>query len=447
MEQNMMLELKTILQEQNQGNLNELIGDLQPFDIAEMVSELDTEEQLTFFFLVPTSLGAEILEYLEPELQYKILLRMKEQYKSDLLNEMSSDTIVNLLLSVHPNQAKKLMDYLPDDYRVKINTLMNYEPNTAGRLAAIDYVAARIHWTVEHALAHIRKVGHEAEIVSYIYVVDKHGELVGVVSLKDIILAKEGTVLEEIIQGEPISVSVDVHQQEAADILSKYDLVAIPVVTHNQRMIGILTVDDLIDVIHEEATEDFQKLGGSQPLTEPYFKNSIWSIYRKRIGWLLILFVAEAYTGTVLRHYEDTLSEQIALAFFVPLLIGTGGNTGSQTVTTLVRAMAVGEVEFKDIFKVFRKEVSTGFFLGVTMGTVALIRAFFLGVNFNVGAVVAIAALFIVIWASMVAAVLPMILNKLKVDPAIVSGPFITTLVDGTGLILYFTVAKILLHL
>ncbi|MFJ5716376.1 magnesium transporter [Neobacillus sp. NPDC093127] len=443
----MMRELQTILQEHNQVNLNELISDLQPFDIAAMVSELDIEEQLTFFFLVPTPLGAEILEYLEPELQYKILLRMKEQFKSDLLNEMSSDTIVNLLLSVHPNQAKKLMDYLPDDYQVKINTLMNYEPNTAGRLATIDYVAARTHWTVEQTLGHIRKVGHEAEIVSYIYVVDRQGELVGVVSLKDIILANEGTVLEEIIQGEPIYVSVDVHQQEAADVLSKYDLVAIPVVTHNQRMIGILTVDDLIDVIREEATEDFQKLGGSQPLTEPYFKNTIWSIYRKRIGWLLILFVAEAYTGTVLRHYEDTLSEQIALAFFVPLLIGTGGNTGSQTVTTLVRAMAVGEVEFKDIFKVFRKEVSTGVFLGLTMGTVALIRAFFLGVHFNVGAVVAISALFIVIWASMVAAVLPMILNKLKVDPAIVSGPFITTLVDGTGLILYFTVAKILLHL
>ncbi|MFJ7726610.1 magnesium transporter [Neobacillus sp. NPDC097160] len=445
MEHNM--ELQTILQEQNHLCLNEFIGDLQPFDIAEMVSALDSEEQITFFYLVTASFGAEILEYLDPELQYKILLRINEQRKSDLINEMSSDTIVNLFLSVHANQGKKLLAYLPENYREKIHHLMNYDPDTAGRLATIDYVAARIHWTVEQTIRHIRKVGQEAEIVSYIYVIGRNGDLVGVVSLKDIILADAGTILVEIVQGEPVSVSVDVHREEAADVLSKYDLIALPVVTHDQRMIGILTVDDLIDVILEEATEDFQKLGGSQPLMDPYFKNSIWSIYRKRIGWLLILFVAEAYTGTVLRHYEETLSEQIALAFFVPLLIGTGGNTGSQTVTTLVRAMAVGEVDFKDIFRVFRKEATTGLFLGLSMGTVAFIRAFFLGVNVNVGAVVAISAMFIVIWASMVASVLPMILNKLKVDPAIVSGPFITTLVDGTGLILYFTVAKIILHL
>ncbi|OIK12215.1 magnesium transporter [Bacillus sp. MUM 116] len=443
----MIQEMKTILLEKNQELLNDFVSHFQHFDIAAMLSELEREEQLLFISLVPIPVGAEILEYLEPELQYKILHRIKDHLTSEILNEMSSDTIVNLFLAIHPNQAKKLMGFLPDDYREKINTLMNYKPNTAGRLANVDYIAVRINWTVDQALQHIRKVGNEAEIVSYLYVLGGRGELVGVVSLKEIILAKTGTILEEIVQGDVISVSVDVDQQEAANILSKYDLVAIPVVAHHHRMIGILTVDDLIDVIHEEVTEDFQKLGGSQPLDEPYFKNSFWNLFRKRIGWLLILFVAEAYTGSVLRHYENTLSEQIALAFFVPLLIGTGGNTGSQTVTTLVRALAVGEIQFKDMFKVFRKEVTTGLFLGISMGAFALIRAFFLGVNMNTALVVAISALFIVIWASMVAAILPMILHKLKIDPAVVSGPFITTLVDGTGLIIYFTMAKIILHL
>ncbi|OIK11097.1 magnesium transporter [Bacillus sp. MUM 116] len=439
--------LKQILMEQNQFELIEFLTHYQPFDIAEMFGGLEPEEQLMLISSVPKLLGAEIIEYLEPELQYQILHRIKDSFTSELLNEMSSDTIVNLLLSVHPNQAKKLLAFLPDDYRLKINTLMSFEPNTAGRLATVDYIAARTNWTVDQTLQHIRRVGEEAEIVSYIYVLGIRGELVGVVSLKEIILAKPGSKLEEMIQGDPISVPVDMHKEDAASVLSKYDLVAIPVVSKESRMIGILTVDDLIDVIHEEATEDIQKLGGSQPLTEPYFKNSIWNLFRKRIGWLLILFVAEAYTGTVLRHYEDTLSKQIALSFFVPLLIGTGGNTGSQTVTTLVRALAMGEIQFKDMFKVFRKEVSTGFFLGITMGIVALIRSIFLGVNLHIGSVVAISALFIVIWASMVAAVLPMILHKLKIDPAIVSGPFITTLVDGTGLILYFTMAKIILHI
>lgn len=447
MEQNLIQDIKEILLEQDREFLNEYVSQFQHFDLAAILSELEPEERLLFVSMAPIPLGAEIIEYLEPELQYEILHRLQDEFTSGLVNEMSSDTIVDLLLSIHPHQAKKMMGFLPDDYQVKINTVMNYEPNTAGRLATVDYIAARINWTVDQTLQHIRKVGHDAEIISYIYVLGSRGELVGVVSLKEIILAKSGTKLSEFIHAEPISVSVHLHQQEAADILSNYDLVAIPVVAQDQRMIGIITVDDLIDVIHEEATEDFQKLGGSQPLDEPYFKNSIWSIFKKRIGWLLILFVAEAYTGNVLRHYEDTLSEQIALAFFVPLLIGTGGNTGSQTVTTLVRALAVGEVQFKDMFRVFRRELATGLFLGIAMGSAAIIRAFFLGVSIEISSVVAISALFIVIWASMVAAVLPMILHKLKFDPAVVSGPFITTFVDGTGLIIYFTMAKIILHL
>ncbi|WMT38828.1 magnesium transporter [Paenibacillus sp. D2_2] len=188
-------------------------------------------------------------------------------------------------------------------------------------------------------------------------------------------------------------------------------------------------------------------MGGSQPLDEPYFKSSVFRLYRKRIIWLLILFVAEAYTGTVLRHYEETLSEVIALAFFIPLLIGTGGNTGTQTVSTLVRALAVGEVHFRDIFKVIRKEVTTGLMTGATISLIAFGRAYILGVHWNVGLVVALAALTIVLWASFVAAILPLILHKLKADPAVVSSPFITTLVDGTGLVIYFTLAKIILHL
>lgn len=447
MNQNMIQEMKAILNDQNRDSLMEYVSRFQPFDIAKILSELELKEQLIFIITIPIPIGTEILEYLEPELQYKILHRMKDGFASSLILEMSSDSVVNLLLSIHPHQAKKMMAFLPDNYREKINTLMSYEPDTAGRLATVDYIAARINWTVDQTLHHVRKVGHDAEITSYIYVLGSRGELTGVVSLKEIILAKPGTKLEEILQGETISVSVNMHQQEAAAVLSKYNFVAIPVVAQDNRMIGIITVDDLIDVIHEEATEDIQKLGGSQPLNEPYFKNSVGALFRKRIGWLLILFVAEAYTSSVLKHYEDTLSEQIALSFFIPLLIGTGGNTGSQTVTTLVRALAVGEVQFQDMFKVFKKEVSTGFFLGITMASVAIVRAFILGVSMNIGAVVALSALFIVIWASVVAAILPMVLHKIKIDPAVVSGPFITTFVDGTGLIIYFTLAKIILHL
>ncbi len=443
----MIQDLKDRLAEQKQGALKEFLARFQPYDLAEMLMELEESEQIQFIAKLPVDLGAEILEYADPELQYRILDRGSKETAASMLNEMSSDKVVDLLLAIHPHQAETLLELLPADYREKISALMQYPPESAGSLATVDYIAVRNYWTVEHTLQHVRKVGQDAEMVSYFYVLDNNGKLVGIVSLKQAILAKADAKLEEIMLKDFVSVPARMNQREVATILSNYDLVALPVVSEEQRMIGIITVDDLIDVIHEEATEDFQKMGGSQPLEVPYFKNSFWKLFRKRIAWLLVLFVAEAYTGNVLRYFEDTLSEVIALAFFVPLLVGTGGNTGTQTVTTLVRALALGEVKPKNIFRVIRKEVATGLVLGICMGAATFLRAQMLGVGFDIGSVVAITAIFIVIWASLIAAVLPLVLYKLKADPAVVSGPFITTLVDGTGLIIYFTLAKLMLNL
>jgi magnesium transporter len=351
-----------------------------------------------------------------------------------------------MLLAIHPLQAARLLDLLPEDYRKKIDTLMTFPEDTAGSLATVDYISAREGWTVEQTLNHVRKVGHEAEIISYIYVTNVRGELVGVVSLKEIILAPPGTRLSEIVTEDVIAVTADTEQEEAAELLFRYDFVALPVIDAQKRMIGIIAVDDLIDVIQEVTTEDFQKLGGSQPLTEPYFKTSVWGLFRKRIGWLLFLFVGGAYTANVLSHYNEAMSKIIALSFFVPLLIGTGGNTGSQIVSMLVRALGMGEVQFSDLFRVVRKELMVGVFLGVAMGLVGFLRAYLLGVSYDIGMVVALSALAIVIWASFVAAILPLVLHRLRIDPAVVSGPFISTLVDGTGLIIYFTIAQMLLH-
>ncbi|TDF97166.1 magnesium transporter [Paenibacillus piri] len=440
-------EMKQLLAQSDPASVIAFVESFQPFDLANCVEKLDPAEQLQLLGLLPPDISAEIVEYLEPVLQYRILNQLEEKQTSLVLNEMSSDVVADMMLAIHRNQAEKLLALLPEDYRRKLQTLMTFPEHTAGSLATIDYIAARSMWTIERTLQHIRKIGHEAEITSYVYVTGNKGELVGVVSLKNIILAEPKTLLSDIVSGDVISVPASMEQEEAAELLSRYDLVALPVIDAKNRLIGVITVDDLIDVIHEEATEDIQKLGGSQPLTGTYFKSSVFHFYRKRIIWLLILFVAETYTGTVLRHYEDTLSEVIALSFFIPLLIGTGGNTGTQTVSTLVRALAVGEVQFRDIFRVIRKEVTTGLMTGATISLIAYIRALILGVESNIGLVVGVTALAIVIWASFVAAVLPLILHKLKADPAVISGPFITTLVDGTGLIIYFTIAKILLGL
>jgi magnesium transporter len=253
--------------------------------------------------------------------------------------------------------------------------------------------------------------------------------------------------VRELMATDIARVRVDVDREQAARLLDDQHLIALPVVDDQDRLLGIITADDAAEVLLEEAGEDLERLGGSQPLEEPYLRASVGHLFRKRIIWLLVLFAAEAYTGSVLRFFEETLSEQISLAFFIPLLIGTGGNTGSQTVSTLVRALAVGEVGFKDVPRVLRREFQVGLLLGAVMGLATYIRAWTLGVGVEVGPVVAVTALCIVIWASIVAAILPLMLRRLRVDPAVVSAPFITTLVDGTGLVIYFTVARWLLHL
>ncbi|MBA4495234.1 magnesium transporter [Paenactinomyces guangxiensis] len=427
--------------------LLDLLQQLQPYDLSEILREMEERERIGLISNLPVAEAAEALEYLEPELQYQILNHLHDSAASPLLKQMSSDTVVDMLLAVHPLQAEKMLRLLPEDYRIKINNLMTYPEYTAGSLMTVDYISARAHWSGEQTLRHIRKVGLEAEIISYIYVTSIRGELVGIVSLKEIILASPHTRLSEIATTDVISVPAEMEQEEVAGILARYSFYALPVVDNRNRLIGIITYDDVVEVIQEEATEDFQKLGGSQPLSEPYFKTSIWSLFSKRIIWLLVLFIGGAYTANVLEMFQSAVDKVVALSFFIPLLIGTGGNTGSQIVTTLVRALGVGEVKFKDVFRVIHKELITGVLLGLSLGLVAYVRAILMGVEINIGYVVAISALFIVLWASVVSAVLPLLLHRLKIDPAVVSGPLITTLVDGTGLIIYFTIARMILHI
>lgn len=432
---------------ENPQLLFDYLHPLKPYDLSEIIKKLEHKSRLLLIPKLPIAVAAETLEYLEPEYQYQILHHLDVTDATSLLFQMPSDSVVDMLLAIHPLQAKELLDLLPEDYRQKINNLMTYPEETAGSLMTVDYISARSHWSGEQSLNHIRKVGHMAEIVSYVYVTNTRGELVGIVSLKEIILASPDTRLVDISTTDVIFVSAEMPQEEVAEILSRYDLYALPVIDQQNRLIGIITIDDVLDVIQEEATEDVQKLGGSQPLTEPYFKTSVWSLFSKRIVWLLILFVGGAYTANVLESFQNVMEQAIALSLFIPLLIGTGGNTGSQIVSTLVRALGVGEVTFQDIFRVLKKELITGLLLGCSLGVVAYIRAVMMDAAMDLGWVVGLSALFIVLWATLVAAILPLILHRLNIDPAVVSGPLITTLVDGTGLVIYFSIAKIILHI
>jgi magnesium transporter len=358
-----------------------------------------------------------------------------------------------------PDDAVDVVDQLPDEdvdqilVRMKaedaaeIRALAGHEPDSAGGLMTPEFVAVSRDARASEAIAAIRRLVDEAETVSYVYVVDAERHLLGVLSLYRLMLSAADTPVTALMAPTTVRVQATADRETAARLLTDRNLLAIPVVDDDDHLLGIITEDDVADVIEAEATEDIERLGGSQPITQPYRLASVPLLFRKRIGWLLLLFVAEAYTGTVLRDFQDELSAVVALSFFIPLLIGTGGNVGSQTVTLIVRAMALGEVSLRDVGWIVFKEVRVGLLLGAVMAVVAFGRAAILGVGVDVGMVVSITILAICLWSATVAAVLPLTLRRLRIDPAVVSAPLITTLVDGTGLIIYFSIARVLLGL
>ena len=307
------------------------------------------------------------------------------------------------------------------------------------------FVAVTRDATATEAIAAIRRLVDQAETVNYVYVVDDQRRLLGVLSLYRLILSQAGTRVSELMAPTTVRVRANADQEVAARLLTDRNLLAIPVVDEDDRLLGIITEDDVADVLQAEATEDIERLGGSQPLNQPYRLSTVGLLVRKRVVWLLVLFVAEAYTGMVLRGFGNELSAVVALGFFIPMLIGTGGNIGSQTVTLIVRAMAIGEVTLRDVGWIVFRELRVGLIMGAVMGVVGFGQSLLLGVGTNIGLVVALTVLAISAWSATVAAALPLILRRLGVDPAVVSAPFISTLVDGTGLIIYFEIARFVL--
>lgn len=432
----------------SRGELLELVDELQPYDLYMILQQLPRDRQLLLLELIPPEKSAEILEHFEPVDQYGFLDNLKEEAMINILNQMSSDEVVQLFAALHPKQVEMLFPHLENSFQEQIRKLMSYPEDTAGSMASIEYVASRLWWTADEVLAHLRKVGDKAEIYNYIYVLGSRGELVGIISLRELILSHPATPVEEIMNTKLITVEADQDQEEAARMLAHYDLVAIPVVSSTGKMVGVITVDDILDILEEEATEDIQLLGGSQPLVTPYLQSKIFGVFSKRIVWLLMLFVAGAITGNILQHYEGILDKVIALTFFIPLLIDTGGNAGAQTCTTVIRAMVVGEVTMKNFLQVIWREMRLGLILGLAMAAVGFSWAMMLQSNdVQIALTVSLTIITVVTVSSTIGAIMPVIGKRLGLDPAVFSAPMITTVVDAVGLIIYFQFARIILIL
>ena len=424
--------------------LAELIG---PAEWADLVPQLEPSEVAVLVQWLPDEEIALILEELAPVEAARILRSLSVNEAGQLLGEMDPDDAADVVDALPDEAADEILVRMKPDDAAEIRQLSGYEPDTAGGLMTPAYVAVARDATSAQAIAAIRRLVDEAETVNYVYVVDDERHLLGVLSLYRLLLSPDSTPVEQLMAPSTVRVRASADQETAARLLTDRNLLAIPVVDDGDHLIGIITEDDVADVIEAEATEDIERLGGSQPLNVPYRLASVGLLVRKRVGWLMLLFIAQGYTGTVLQSFEGELAAVVALSFFIPLLIGTGGNVGSQTVTLVVRAMALNEVALRDISWLVFKELRVGLVMGLVMGVAAIGQAWFLGVDSNIATAVSIAVIAICAWAATVAAALPLLLRRLGVDPAVVSAPLISTLVDGTGLIIYFEIARLVLGL
>ncbi len=436
------LELKALIEAGDLATARAQLNTYHPADIADILAGLTNEQAVVAFGLLPDYEASEVLDETHSLLRAELVEQVEDERLADLLENLPTDDAVEFLEDLPDETAARLLNLMQPEEALEVRELLRYEEETAGRLMVRDVAALRRQWTVAQAFDYLRSLP-EPEVLHYLYVVDVMGRLIGVVPVRNLILAQPDTRIEAIMREDVISALVGSDQEDLAELMAKYDFTAMPVVDEDNRLLGVVTVDDVLDVIEEETTEDIQRLGGSEPLEQPYFTVSIPRMVRKRFLWLLLLFVASTLTGSVVNLFRDLTSLFDALLIFVPLIIGTGGNAGSQTVATIIRAIATDEVRLDDLGKAWRREVVTGLLLGLGLGLIGFVQARYLwGASWAIAWVVALALPAVVMWANTTATVVPIVAEKLGIDPTVVSAPMITTIVDATGLLIYFTIAS-----
>lgn len=436
---------------ENPAELAAAVANLHPADVAELLDDLPTEDRLILFEALPTEQGAAALSELKGETLRLILHRASPAKLGAELDRLPADDVTFLLEHLTQRQREAILEKMSPRDAAEVQRLLKYPPRTAGRLMTEKFATIRPAWTVAETLDHLKRIDPEVETVQSLYAVNEDGRLVGYVSLRSLLPAPPDRRIADMMERRLLTVHTDTPQAEVARMVSKYDVHAIPVVAEDNKLLGIVTVDDAIDILIEEQTEDALHMGGvsatEETVEQGYFSTKPFRNVRLRFNWLLLLFVTETLTGTVLRHYESELAKVVALSFFIPLLIGTGGNSGSQTVTTIVRGLAVGDIRMRDFWRVVGRETGSGLVLGLMLGLVGFGRALLWGSTVPLAMTVGVSVLAILIWANAVGSMIPMLATMFKIDPTVMSAPLIATLVDATGLIIYFTIAKSFLGL
>lgn len=431
--------------------------ELHPADLADVAELLPPELLPRLLTALPVGRAATVLEYLDEERRTEVLEAMDPEEAAALLARMTPDERTDALEELDDETADEILDELPEPARLETERLLEYAPDTAGGLMTTEFVSVEETATVEAALSAVRGIARAGrrEAMGTVYTVDARGVLTGVLSLRELLASPEGTRLAEVAWTEVVTVPATADREEVAQLTSDYDLVAVPVVDDDRRLLGVVTVDDVIDVIQEEQTEDVQKLGGMEALEEPYMQSGFFTLLRKRAGWLIVLFVGEMFTAAAMARYQAELDSAIILALFIPLIISSGGNSGSQATSLILRALALKEVELRDWWRVAARELPSGLALGAILGVVGVVRVMswhalglqdFGGHPGLVATTVGLSLVGVVTFGTLVGSMLPFLLRRFGFDPASASAPLVATLVDVTGLVIYFSVALVILR-
>lgn len=433
--------------------LKEIISEWHPADLAELISDLPESQQFIVFRFLPKNLTSTVFEFLEVESQKNILLSMGKKEVASIINELSPDDRTSLFEELPHYVVKNMLQLLTKEEREIAKTLLGYPEDSVGRLMTPEYVSVTEEMTVEEVLEKIRKDGSESETLDVFFVIDDDGKLIDDLTIRDVLLSSPKKKVSKLMDHKFAYLNATDDQEIAVESFKKYECYALPVTDNEGFLIGIVTIDDILYVAEEETTEDIHKIGGIEALDDSYMNTSLFQLVKKRASWLVILFLGEMLTASAMAFYEKEIAKAVVLALFVPLIISSGGNSGSQATSLIIRGLALKEFSFSDWWKIMKREIISGFILGLILGTVGFIRIsvwqYFSGIYgeywISLATVVMFSLIGVVMWGTLSGSMLPLLLKRLKLDPATSSAPFVATMVDVTGLVIYFTIAHLLL--
>ncbi len=443
----MIPEIKELLRLNKKEELDEAMREMHPADIADALFHLDIKEQIALISRIDKKKTTKVFNELDEYEQFEVLDKLEKELSTYLLNEMSSDERADLLSSLPDDVANKFLNLMSEHERKDVEKLLKYPANSAGSIMTTEYISLTPELKVTEASEIIRQAAPKKETIYYTYVTDHENRLVGFVSLKDIFMSAEDVPIKKIMHRKVIKAQASQDQEEVAKTVRKYNLLALPVIDKDKKLVGIVTVDDILDVVRQENTEDFYKMAAMLVPKDAYFDTEFFTLVRRRIVWLIVLLAAVQFSGQILKNYGFALEAVVALSFFIPMLLNTAGNAGTQSSTTIIRGLATGEIGGGEVLKVMRREITLGLVLGTALGVLGVGRALLLQSNPFVSLAVGLALAATIVMATLTGALLPLLLKKIKIDPAVAAGPFISTVVDITALIIYFEIAKSLLHL